>query len=199
MMSWIFGLLLLFSIVTAFFNGRTQEVTAAVLNTDDNAVDLALTLCGSLCLWNGFMNVAQKSGLSQKLSQWLFPLVKRLFPGVSKGSAAAQAITMNLAANLLGLGNAATPFGIRAVRELAKQPRKDPSSSATDNIILFVVLNTASFQMIPTTTVLLRASANSSAPMEVAPAIWLASAVSVSCGIAAAKLFALWGRRNRLG
>lgn len=198
MLSWIFGLLLIFSLVTAFFNGRTPEVTLAILETGDNALQLAFTLCGSLCLWNGLMNVAQKSGLAQKLSDWLFPIVKRLFPGLKKGSPAAQAITMNLSANLLGLGNAATPFGIRAVKELAKQPRGD-ASSATDHIILFVVLNTASFQIIPTTTVLLRASANSTAPMEVVPGIWLASAVSVACGIAAAKLFAFLGRRNRLG
>ena len=198
MMSVLFVGMVLFSFVSAAFGGAMPQLSEAILSESANAVQLVLKILGSICLWSGVMEVAEASGITRKLASAFSPVTRLLFRGLEEDSPAMRAITMNFTANLLGLGNAATPFGIRAVRELAKQPRKD-SSSATDNIILFVVLNTASFQMIPTTTVLLRASANSSAPMEVAPAIWLASAVSVSCGIAAAKLFALWGRRNRLG
>jgi spore maturation protein A len=112
--------------------------------------------------------------------------MRLLFKGMKHTSESARAITMNMAANLLGLGNAATPLGIAAMKAMAKEERC--GLVATDNMVMFVVLNTASLQLIPTTTAIMRAAAGSLRPLDITPAVWLASAFSVAVGITAAKL-----------
>lgn len=187
MMTAVISVLVLVSVVTAAWNGRMALVSASILQSGEQAVNLALTLGGGICLWSGLMKVADKAGFTAKVSSLLYPLTGRLFHGLKKDSPASRAISMNLAANLLGLGNAATPLGIAAILELQKSSlHKDVAS---DNMLLFVVLNTASIQLIPTTVAMLRQNAGSSAPMEILPAVWLASLVSVSVGVCVAKLF----------
>ena len=131
------------------------------------------------------MQVAQDSGLLKGLSKLFSPLLRLLFPSIKRESKAAQAVCLNLAANLLGLGAAAAPAGICAVQEFQKM---SPSPSiATDNSILLILLNTASLQLIPTTAAMLRLQAGSAAPMEILPAVWMASVLSVCTGVIAAK------------
>jgi spore maturation protein A len=163
-----------------------NEVSNAALNECGNAIGLCITLAGAMCMWSGLMRVAQRSRLTEKLSSLLAPVISFLFRGMDHRSPAAQAITMNLTANFLGLGNAATPLGIAAMRELDKL-NKTPGI-ASDHMILFVVLNTASLQLIPTTTALLRSSAGSRTPLDILPAVFCASAVSIAVGVASAKL-----------
>ena len=178
--------MLLCAVAAAALLGRMAEVSAALLGQCQRAVELTLSLMGSFCMWGGLMAVAQKAGVTQLLAAAFSPLLRRLFKGLKPGGAAMGAITLNLSANLLGLGNAATPLGIAAMKEMQREQRS--GETATDSMALFVVMNTASLQLIPTSTAVLRAAAGSAAPLEILPAVWAASAVSLAVGITAAKL-----------
>lgn len=186
MMKWVFSGLILVSVLFGALNGRMNEVSNAALNECGNAVQLCLTLTGAMCMWSGLMKIAVKSKLTEKLSRLMAPVISLLFDGLDYKSLAAQAITLNLTANLLGLGNAATPLGINAMRELQKDNKRP--DTASDNIILFVVLNTASLQLVPTTTALLRSKAGSATPLDILPAVICASAASITAGIVMTKL-----------
>jgi len=170
------------------FNGRMAEVSGAALNQSFEAVKLVLELTGMLCLWSGIMRVADEAKLTEKISRIFSPVTKRLFKGLNPQSPAAKAMCMNITANLLGLGNAATPLGIQAMKELSKA--ESCNGTATNNMVMFVVLNTASLQILPTTTAILRANAGSPAPLDILPAVWAASTVSICAGVAMAKLLA---------
>ena len=168
-----------------FKNGRMEQVSISAVNDCSNAVTLVIQLTGVMCLWSGLMRIAEASDLTGKLSRLFRPVMTLLFRHLPVDSKAAKAIVMNLTANLLGLGNAATPLGISAMKELEKiSPRK---GIASNEMAMLVVLNTASLQLIPTTTAALRLSNGSTAPMEILPAVWLASSVSILAGILTAK------------
>lgn len=185
MMKWIFTGLILLAVLFGMMNGRMDAVTAAALEECGGAVELTLTLMGSMCLWSGLMKIADRAGLTGAVSKLFSPVIRRLFQGMDHRGAAAKAITLNLSANLLGLGNAATPFGIAAMKAMEREsPQK---GCATDHMILFVVLNTASLQVIPTTTALLRQNAGCATPFDIMPAVWLASLASVTTGVLAAQ------------
>lgn len=190
-MNGIFTFLLLAGILFGALTGRTEQISSALLTEGERAVTLAFSLMGGFCVWGGVMEVAKRSGLTDILAKAALPITGRLFKGISPNGAAMKAISMNLAANLLGLGNAATPLGITAMRELKKEQHS--GEAATDCMALFVVLNTASIQLIPTTTAMLRAAAGSHSPFDILPAVWCASTISVLAGICAAKLFAKGG------
>ena len=193
MMSWLFTGMLVLSLLFGILNGRMEQVSISAVNECSNAVTLAIQLAGVMCLWSGLMRIAEVSDLTGKLSRLFRPVMKLLFWHLPADSKAAKAIIMNLTANLLGLGNAATPLGISAMKELEKiSPRK---GIASNEMALLVVLNTASLQLIPTTTAALRLAAGSAAPMEILPAVWLASSMSILSGILAAKFFSrLFGK-----
>ena len=186
-MNTVFALLLLGGILFGALTGRTDSVSAALLTEGERAVKLAFSLMGSFCFWGGVMEIAERSKLTEWLSKAFLPITGRLFHSISKRGAAMNAISMNLTANLLGLGNAATPLGVAAMRELKKEERA--GDAATDNMALFVVL-------IPTTTAMLRAAAGAKSPFDIIFAVWCASIVSVIAGVAAAKLFSLGGKRH---
>lgn len=184
-MTFVLCVLVILSVTTAAFRGTLGEVTTSLLHAGEDAVDLCLVLAGNLCLWSGLMKVAEKSGLAEKMAHGLYPITKRIFRGLKRDSPECRAISLNLAANLLGLGNAATPAGITAIQEMQKSSAQ--KETATNHMVLFVVMNTASLQIIPTTTAMLRMHAGSATPMDVLPAIWFSSILSVTMGIAAAK------------
>ncbi|WP_101549178.1 nucleoside recognition domain-containing protein [Anaerotruncus massiliensis (ex Togo et al. 2019)] len=194
MMNVIFAGIILFSFVFAALTGRMPQLSEAAMGQAGEAVTLVLSLTGMLCLWSGLMKIAQESGLTELLSRLLAPVTKRLFKGLRPNGEAVNAITMNLIANFLGLGNAATPLGIRAMCEMAKEQRAD--GAATNDMAMFVVVNTASIQLIPATTAMLRMQAGSAAPLDILPATWIASVGSVAVGIVMAGLLApLWRKR----
>ncbi|WP_306576240.1 nucleoside recognition domain-containing protein [Anaerotruncus massiliensis (ex Togo et al. 2019)] len=194
MMNVIFAGIILFSFVFAALTGRMPQLSEAAMGQAGEAVTLVLSLTGMLCLWSGLMKIAQESGLTELLSRLLSPVTKRLFKGLRPNGEAVNAITMNLIANFLGLGNAATPLGIRAMCEMAKEQRAD--GAATNDMAMFVVVNTASIQLIPATTAMLRMQAGSAAPLDILPATWIASVGSVAVGIVMAGLLApLWRKR----
>ena len=174
------------SILCALATGRGPEVAAAAVEGTSAAVQLALSIAGMLCLWTGVMEVMRQSGLADKLSRLLFPLLRRLFPQAAKDRDTMDSISANVSANLLGLGSAATPLGLEAARRLSRRSR----GVASDDLCMLVVCNTASIQLIPNTVASVRAAEGCAAPFDILPAVWLASALSVGVGILACKIFA---------
>ena len=188
-MAWIWTGMAVLSILCGLATGRGDLVAAAAVEGAQAAVELCVSIAGMLCLWTGIMEIMRRSGLAEGLSRLLRPVLSVLFPQVSGDRGVMDSISANVSANLLGLGNAATPLGIEAVRRME---RKSPGT-ASDAMCMLVVCNTASIQLIPTTVASVRAAAGSSSPFDILPAVWLASALSVGVGIAACKLFArIW-------
>ena len=188
-MSIIWTGMVLVSILCGLATGRGPAVATAALDGAAAAVELCLSLAGVLCLWMGVMEIMRRSGLSQKLSRLLMPVLRRLYPAFARDREVMDTIAANVSANLLGLGNAATPLGLEAARKMS---RRTPGV-ANAALCMLVVCNTASIQLIPTTVAAVRAGAGCAAPFDILPATWLASAISVSVGILAAKLFAkIW-------
>ena len=188
-MAWIWTGMAVLSILCGLATGRGELVAAAAVEGAQAAVELCVSIAGMLCLWTGVMEVMRRSGLAEGLSRLLRPVLSALFPQVSGDRGVMDSISANVSANLLGLGNAATPLGIEAVRRME---RKTPGT-ASDAMCMLVVCNTASIQLIPTTVASVRAAAGSSSPFDILPAVWLASALSVGVGISACKLFArIW-------
>ena len=180
------------SVLCGLATGRGPEVAAAAVEGTRAAVELCVSIAGMMCLWTGVMEVMRRSGLANKLSNLLRPILRRLYPSVADDRRVMDSISANVSANLLGLGNAATPLGLEAARGMG---RKSPGV-AGDALCMLVVCNTASIQLIPTTVATVRAAAGCAAPFDILPAVWLASAISVGVGITAAKAGArLWRGR----
>ena len=181
--------MVILSLVCGLATGRGSEVAAAAMEGASAGVELCLSMAGALCLWMGVMEVLRRAGAIRWLSRFLRPALGRLYPDFARDSGVMESISANVSANLLGLGNAATPLGLDAARRMS---RRSPGV-ASDGLCMLVVCNTASIQLIPTTVAAVRAGAGSAAPFDILPAVWLASAVSVTAGILAARLLArLW-------
>lgn len=186
LLSYVWIIMVILSIFCSILTGRTAQTGSAALIGAQNGVTLALSLCGSLCLWSSFAKLTEKSGLARRFSALLRPLLSRLFPEASRDPSALQDLCGNLTANFLGLGNAATPMGISAVRRMHALSGKP---DASDEMCRLIVLNTASIQLIPSTVGAVRASLGSARPFDILPAVWLTSACSVTAGLLAARLF----------
>lgn len=187
-MSWIWTLLLLSSILCAIFTGQTAALSAAVLDGAQKGITLTISLAGPLCLWSGLSALLSHTGLTNRLSLALSPLLRRLFPDAWKDRSTREAVCGNLTANLLGLGNAATPLGITATRHMAHHS----GHYATDELCRLIVLNTASIQLFPTTVAAIRAGLGSASPFDILPAVWFTSACSVCIGLLAARGLSKW-------
>lgn len=181
-MSWVWAALVCASVICAAVNGRASALSAAVMQGAQSGVTLAISIAGSLCLWAGIGRAMEKSGLTEKLSRLLRPVMRRLFPSTREDSALAGALSTNICANFLGLGNAATPPGIEAARRLAARS----PGQASDELCRLIVLNTASIQLIPANVAAVRSSLGCAAPFDILPAVWLTSLCSAGLGLAAA-------------
>lgn len=179
------------SVVCGLLTGNGSQVAAAALEGAAAAVTLCLSIAGVMCLWMGVMEVMRRSGLSELLTRLMAPALRLLYPEYARDREIMDTIAANISANLLGLGNAATPLGMEAARKMS---RRSPGV-ASDGLCMLVVCNTASIQLIPTTVAGVRLAQGCRTPFDILPAVWLASAVSVTVGICAAKLFAkIWRR-----
>lgn len=187
MLNFIWSGLILLSLVVSFFTGKFEECSLAAIEGAGEGVTLAITLCGSMCFWSGIMEIGNESGLLKGLTKLLKPITKFLFPKLSQNGPAISAIVTNMTANILGMSNAATPFGLRAMEELQKI-NKD-KKRASREMCMFVVLNTASIQLIPTTLIALRASMGSSSPTSVIVPIWITSLITLVVGVVCVKIF----------
>lgn len=172
------------SLVCGLATGNLSQVSHAAAEGAQSAVTLCISMAGMLCLWNGVLEVMNRSGLTQKLRVLLLPVLRRLYPDFRGDGAVLDAVSANVCANLLGLGNAATPFGIRAAKGMAERYR----GRAGDGLCLLVVCNTASIQLLPTTVAAIRSAAGCASPFDILPAVWLSSALALGAGLAAAKL-----------
>ncbi|MDR0916404.1 MAG: spore maturation protein A [Oscillospiraceae bacterium] len=189
-MAFIWIGIVLFSLVFSLFAGTSAEVGKAALDGATAAVKLAIEILGPTCLWCGVMEVMRRGGLADGLSRLLRPILTRLFPSTRHNADALTSVSANVSANLLGLGNAATPLGIRAATAFS---RDAAAGVATDDMCMLVVMNTASIQLIPSTVAAVRSSLGSAAPFDILPAVWVTSIASVTAGICAAKLLRrLW-------
>lgn len=188
-MAWIWTAMVAVAVICGMLTGRMDAVGGAALEGARAAVDLCLGILGGMFLWMGVMELMDRCGLSAGLSRLLRPLLRRLLPYAARDEETLGALSANISANLLGLGNAATPLGIRAARRMAS----GCEGTASDELCRLVVLNTASIQLLPTTVASVRAACGSAAPLDILPAVWVSSALSVLAGLAAARLLqAVW-------
>ena len=191
-LSWIWCILLGISLLSAWYTGRGDLLAGAALEGAQGGITLAMTMAGSLCLWSGVGTVMDQTGVSTMLSRLLKPVLRILFPGCQKDALLTGALSANICANFLGLGNAATPMGIRAAQRMADPHRP---GVATDQLCRLVVLNTASIQLLPTNIAAVRLSAGCKTPFDILPAVWLTSLCSVAAGLVSAwGLGKLWKR-----
>lgn len=182
------------SLVCGAATGRLAEVSAAAMTGAQSAVELCISMAGALCLWSGVMTLMDRSGLSAGLARLLRPVLRRLLPRADRDAETLAALSGNVSANLLGLGNAATPMGIRAAERMAR----GCGGTASDELCRLVVLNTASIQLLPTTVAAVRSANGCAAPFDILPAVWVSSILSVSAGLLAARILqAVWRRRER--
>ncbi|MDR0889466.1 MAG: spore maturation protein A [Oscillospiraceae bacterium] len=190
-MAYVWVGMLVLSVFSSLLKGSFGTLSPALMEGASAAITLSLSLAGALCLWSGVARVMERAGLSKKLAHLMRPVFRRLFPNASRDEAAMGYLSANVSANLMGLGNAATPMGINAVKRMKVL---SGSETATDEMCLLIVMNTASIQLLPTTVATVRAAAGASAPFDILPAVWITSLCSVTAGILAAKL--LRGRRK---
>lgn len=175
------------SLLCAVFTGNVDALGSAAFDGAEAAVRLCLSMGGIICLWSGVIEIMNRSGVSAALSGLLRPLLARLFPNSSKDREVMDALSANVSANLLGLGNAATPMGIKAATGML---RLSGGKVATDELCLLVVMNTASLQLLPTTVAAVRAAAGAGNAFDILPAVLITSLASVTAGIAGARLLA---------
>lgn len=189
LLGWIWTVFLLLSLVFSVFSKEPVSLSSAIAQGAQSGITLGISLAGSVCLWCGVGRVLERAGISDALARLFRPVLGRLFPDMDTDPALAGHLSGNFCANLLGLGNAATPMGIRAAQALAR------GDTATDQLCRLVVLNTASIQLIPTTVAAVRAAQGCATPFDILPAVWTASFCSAGAGLAAAWILGtLWPR-----
>ena len=177
------------SLVCAWILGKEAALAPAAMEGAAQAIQLGISMAGVLCLWMGGMEVMDRAGLAGKLARLFRPVLRRLYPDFAGDKGVMDTIAANVSANLLGLGNAATPLGLEAARRMS---RKTPGV-AGDSLCMLVVCNTASIQLIPTTVAAVRLAAGCETPFDILPAVWVTSLLSVTVGITAAKIFSkIW-------
>lgn len=181
---WVF--MIVISIAIGMAQGLAPEMVNSIFDSTKSATENSLNIIGMICLWSGIMKIAEECGVVQKLSKVVSPLLNILFPKMEKDSEARGAIALNMTANLLGLGNVATPLGLSAMEKMQEQnPDKD---TLTNEMMMLIVLNTASIQLIPTSIIALRVAHGSSNPVLIVVPILIASLASVIAGILLVKI-----------
>lgn len=186
MLNIIWPIFIIISYIYAIFTGKVTQINNSVFESCESAVKLTITFLGTMCLWSGIMEIAKKTTLIDKLTNLLSPVMKVLFPDISKNSSVHKEISMNMVANLLGLGNAATPLGLKAMNSMQKEnPKKD---TLTNSMAMFIIINTASIQIIPTTVIAIRNSLGSNNPTNIIIPVWGATILAAISGIITAKI-----------
>lgn len=187
MLNKIWPIFAISSIVFAICSGNITKLNDSIFSSIENAVALTLTLLGNICFWNGIMNIASNTSLINKIQKFLNPILRKIFPNVNKDEKVHKEISMNIIANILGLGNAATPVGLQAMQTLQKKNKNKERLS--DEMMMFIVLNTASIQIIPTTVIAIRTSLNSKAPTQIIFPVWLVTIITATITIWVTKIF----------
>lgn len=187
MLNFLWPIFIIISFVYAFITGNVDKINNSIFESTKSAVDLSITLLGTTCLWNGIMEIATKTSLMDKLTKMLQPIIKFLFPEIKKEEKVNKEIAMNIIANLLGLGNAATPIGLKVMKSLQKENTKKDTIS--NSMAMFIVINTASLQIIPTTVIAIRNSMGSQNPTKIIIPVWIATICAAVTAVTATKIF----------
>jgi len=186
MLNIIWPIFIIISFIYAIITGRITEINNAIFSSSASAVELSITFLGTMCLWSGIMKIAQTTTLTAKLSRLLKPVINFLFPDTKNNKQIQEEISMNMIANILGLGNAATPLGLKAMTTMQKEnPKKD---TLTNSMAMFIIINTASIQLIPTTVIAIRTSLGSSNPTKIILPVWVATICAAIAGVTCAKI-----------
>lgn len=180
MMNYIWPLMIIFSLFCAIATGNTDKLSSSIIGSSADAIALIIKIAGIICMWNGIVEIAEKSNLTKVLCKILNPFLKLIFPTL-KDEKARELISMNITANLLGLDNAATPLGLQAMRRL--QESNNNSRTANNNMVRFVVINTASIHLVPTTVAMLRQEYGSASPTEILLPALLTSIIALTVGL----------------
>ncbi len=180
MLSTVWFVLITVSVICAIFTGRVSDISVAITEGASSAISLCINLASIMCFWSGLMEIMRKSGLTAKITHLLTPVLKLLFKEIRHDKAVLELVATNITANLLGLGNAATPIGLKAAKEICKIKQ---GKSAIDTLAMLIVINTASVQLIPTTVAAIRNSFGASMPYSILPAVWCASACALFTAI----------------
>jgi len=195
MLNIIWVVLLVSGIIIGAFTGNIQAVTDAIMSYADTGVELALGLIGMMSLWLGIMKIAEKSGLVLLIGKALRPIMKFLFPEVPEDHPAMGSMVMNISANILGLGNAATPLGIKAMKEL--QELNDDKETASNSMCMFLAINTSSVTLIASSVIAYRLSAGSKNPTEIIGPTIIATLASTIAAVIAAKTFEKLAKKKK--
>ena len=186
MLNILWPIFIIISVICAIFSGNLQNLNKSIFESTESAVSLILTLIGMTCLWSGIMEIASQTNIIELLKKVLTPIIKKLFPDITVKSRAYDNITMNIIANILGLGNAATPLGLKAMNELQKE--NENKDTLSDSMMMLIVLNTASLQIIPTTVISVRSSFGSKDPTQIIVPVWLSTICAAFVGIVCCKI-----------
>lgn len=186
MLNILWPIFIILSFIYAIFSGKIDSLNTGIFNSLSEAVELSITFLGTICLWNGIMEIAKNTSLINKLNNLLKPLINFLFPELKNKEKAKQEISMNMIANILGLGNAATPLGIKAMKTMQKENKN--KDVLTNSMMMFIVINTASIQLIPSNVIAIRTSLNSQNPSLIIIPVWIATIIAASVGILVTKI-----------
>ena len=185
MLNKIWPFFIIISFLYAIYSGNIFNVNNSIFESTDKTVELCLTMFGTLCLWNGIMKIAIKTSLIEKLTKFLKPIISFIFPEIKNDKKITKEVSMNMVANILGLGNASTPLGLKAMDSMQKV-NKD-KSKLSDSMAMFILINTASLQIIPTTVISIRNSLGSESPTKIIFAVWIATIAAFGAAIIAGK------------
>lgn len=173
MLNIVWPIFIIISFSFSIFSGNLEKLNSSIFQSTSDAINLSLSLLGTICLWNGIMQIASNTSMIEKLTRFLKPIIKFLFPELKNNTKIQKEISMNIIANILGLGNAATPLGLKAMNSMQKENNK--KDSLTDAMMMFIVINTASIQVIPTTVIAIRNSLGSENPTSIVFPVWIAT------------------------
>lgn len=199
MLNILWPILIIVSIIYSIFSGNIEATNNAVFKSAEEAIQLVITFFGTICLWNGIMEILKETSLMEKISKFLSPIMRFLFPEINKSDKEYEEISMNIIANLLGLGNAATPLGLKAMKTM--QEKNKNKDCLTNSMAMFLVVNTAAIQIIPTTVIGIRNSLESKNPTNILFPVWISTICAAIVGIMVTKICILkskevGGKRN---
>lgn len=172
----VWPIFIIISFSFAIFSGNLEKLNSSIFESTSDAINLSINLLGTICLWNGIMQIASSTSVIEKLTKFLKPVIRFLFPELKNNQKIQKEISMNMIANILGLGNAATPLGLKAMKSMQDENKK--KDTLTDSMMMFIVINTASIQIIPTTVIAIRNSLGSSNPTSIVFPVWVATIVA---------------------
>ncbi len=194
MLNLVWPIFIIISFSYAIFSGNLQNLNSSIFDSVESAVNLSITMLGIMCLWSGIINVAANTNIMKLMNKMLKPIIRFLFPEIRENKKAQSEISMNMVANILGLGNAATPLGLKAMETLQKENKNKQELS--NSMIMLIVINTASIQIIPTTIIAIRSSLGSENPTSIIVPVWIATICAAIAGVTVTKLLIKYSNKR---